>query len=99
MFEVGVHKVNLTIMDEAEQGGEERKGPDIWQDATCLALIRDGVLPDMLKFDEGKRVRKRAANYCWKEQKLFFKDLYVPKPDEQRSLVLQMHADLGHLGE
>jgi hypothetical protein len=99
MSEVGVHKVNLTVMDEAEQGGEERKGLDIWQDATCLALIKDGVLPDLIELNEGKRVRKRAANYCWKEQKLFFKDLYVPKPDERRSLVLQMHANLGHSDE
>jgi hypothetical protein len=30
MCEVGVHTVNVTIMDEAEQDGEERKGPDIW---------------------------------------------------------------------
>ncbi len=88
MSEVGVHKVNLIVMDEDEQGGEEKKGPDIWQNATCLALIRDGVLPNMLEFDEGKRVRKKAANYYWKQQKLFFKDLYVPKPDERRSLVL-----------
>jgi hypothetical protein len=29
MSEVGSQKVNLTIMDEAEQGGEEKKGPDI----------------------------------------------------------------------
>ncbi len=99
MSEVCGHKVNLTIMDEVEQGGEEKKGPDIWQDATCLALLRGGVLPDVIKFDEGRRVRKRAANYCWKEQKLFFKDLYVLKPDERISLVLQMHADLGHSGE
>jgi hypothetical protein len=99
MSEVGIHEVNLIIMDEAEQRGEERKGPDIWQDATCLALIKDGVLPDLIELDEGKKARKRAANYCWKEQKLFFKDLYVPKPDERRSLVLQMHADLGHSGE
>jgi hypothetical protein len=64
-----------------------------------LALIKGGVLPDLIELDEGKRVRKRAANYCWKEQKLFFKDLYVPKPDERRSLVLRMHEDLGHSGE
>jgi hypothetical protein len=88
MSEAGVHKINLTIMDDAEQRGEERKGPDIWQDATYLALIKDGVLPDLIELDEGKRVRKRVANYCWKEQKLFFKDLYVPKPNERRSLVL-----------
>jgi hypothetical protein len=99
MSKVGIHKINLTIMDEAEQGGEERKGPDIWQDATYMALIKDGVLPDVIELDEGKRVRKKVANYYWKEQKLFFKDLYVPKPNERRSLVLQMHEDLGHSGE
>jgi hypothetical protein len=56
-------------------------------------------LPYLIELDEGKRVRKRVANYCWKEQKLFFKDLYVPDSDERRSLVLQMHEDLGHSGE
>jgi len=62
-------------------------------------ILREGVLPGMIKVEEGKRARKRAASYCWKEQKLFFKDLYVPKPEERRSLVIQMHEDLGHLGE
>jgi hypothetical protein len=88
MYEAGIHKINLTIMDEAEQGEDERKGPDIWQDATCMALLKGGELPKLIGLDEGKRIRKRAANYCWKEQKLFFKDLYVPKPEERRSLVL-----------
>jgi hypothetical protein len=97
--EVDIHKINLTIMDEAEQGEEERKGPDIWQDAICMALLKDGELPELIGFDEGKKIRKRAANYCWKEQKLFFKDLYVPKPKEKKSLVLQMHEDLGHSSE
>jgi hypothetical protein len=99
MSEVGIRKINVTIMDEAEQGEDERKGPDIWQDATCMALLKEGELPELIGLDKGKRIRKRAANYYWKEQKLFFKDLYVPKPEERRSLVLQMHEDLGHSGE
>jgi hypothetical protein len=57
------------------------------------------MLPEMIEVEESKRARKRAASYYWKEQKLFFKDLYVPKPEERRSLVIQMHEDLGHLSE
>jgi transposase InsO family protein len=49
--------------------------------------------------EESKRIRKRANNYCWKEQKLFFKALLVPKPEERVSLVRQMHEDLRHFGE
>jgi hypothetical protein len=56
-------------------------------------------LPELIEPGERKKVRKKAASYCWKEQKLFFKDLYVPKPGERRSLVQQMHEDLGHSGE
>jgi hypothetical protein len=56
-------------------------------------------LPELIELEESKRVRKRAASYYWKEQKLFFKDLYIPKPEERRSLVLQMHEDQGHSGE
>jgi hypothetical protein len=65
----------------------------------CLRLIREGTLSDALDYYECKRIRKRANNYCWKEQKLFFKTLLVPKPEERPSLVKQMHKDLGHFGE
>ncbi len=99
MSEVGGREVDLTAVVVEDKGGGEMKGTDIWQDANCLALLKEGVLPEMIELEEGRRARKRAANYCWKEQKLFFKDLYVPKPEERRSLVLQMHEDLGHSGE
>jgi len=49
--------------------------------------------------EEGRRARKRANNYCWKEQKLYFKGLYVPRQEERILLVIQMHEDLGHFGE
>jgi hypothetical protein len=75
MSEVNVHGINLTNMDEVEQDGIDMKGINIWQDVTCLALLREGVLPELIGQEERKRVRRRAASYCWKEQKLFFKDL------------------------
>jgi hypothetical protein len=60
---------------------------------------REGTLVDALDYYECRRIRKRASNYCYKEQKLFFKTLLVPKPEERTSLVKQMHEDLGHFGE
>jgi hypothetical protein len=66
---------------------------------TYLAFLKEGVLPDVVELEEGKRARKRAEHYYWKEQRLFFKDLYVPRPEERRTLVVQMHEDLGHSGE
>jgi len=72
---------------------------DIWEDAVCLELLKDGVLPDTVELEESKRARKRVINYCWKEQKLYFKGLLVPRPEERRSLVSQMHEDLGHFRE
>jgi hypothetical protein len=99
LSKAGGHKVNLTIVDEEAKYGVEVKEPDIWQDSTCLALLKEGVLPDVVELEEGKRARKRAKHYCWKEQRLFFRDLYVPKPEERRTLVVQMHEDLGHSGK
>ncbi len=72
---------------------------DIWEDAVCLELLKDGVLPDTVEREESKRARKRVINYCWNEQKLYFKGLLVPRPEERRALVSQMHEDLGHFGE
>jgi hypothetical protein len=45
MSEVNVHEINLTSVDEPEQDEIDMKGTDIWQDVTCLALVREGVLP------------------------------------------------------
>jgi hypothetical protein len=72
---------------------------DIWEDAIYLGMLKEGILPDAVNPEESKRARKRAINYCWKEQRLYFKGLYVPKPEERMPLVIQMHEDLGHFGE
>jgi hypothetical protein len=88
-----------TELDEEEGYGAKHNCDDIWQDMECLRLIREGTLSDALDYHECRRIRKRAGNYCWKEQKFFFKTLLVPKPEERLSLVKQMHKDLGHFGE
>jgi hypothetical protein len=95
MSRIGDCEVKAAVEEE----GVEVRGSNIWQDATCMALLREGMLPEMFELEEGKRATKRVEHYCWKEQKLFFKGLYVPKLEESRSLVVQMHEDLGHSGE
>jgi hypothetical protein len=88
------------IESEDEEDHEVKSScVDIWEDADCLMFLKEGVLPDVVDFEGGKRIRKRASNYCWKEQKFFFKVLLVPKPEERVSLVKRMHEDLGHFGE
>ncbi len=99
LSELGDREVDLTRSREEDDCGVETKRTDIWKDATCLALLREGVLPDTIDLEEGKRARKRVNNYCWKEQRLYFKELYVPKPAERIPLVVQMHEDLGHSKE
>ncbi|CAK9193856.1 unnamed protein product [Sphagnum troendelagicum] len=81
-------EINLTIVGEEDKCGVEMRGSDVWQDATCMALLKEGMLPEMVELEEGKKARKQAVHYYWKEQKLFFKDLYVPRPEERRSLVV-----------
>jgi len=99
MSEFGDHEMSPTKSDDEEDHGVKLSCVDIWEDANCLTLLREGVLPDAVDFEENKRIRKRASNYCWKEHKLFFKTLLVPKPEERVSLVRRMHEDLGHFGE
>jgi len=99
LSEIEGHEINPTTVSEGVEYGAEVKEPNIWRDAIYLALLKEGVLPDLIEQEEGKRARRRAEHYCWKEQRLFFKDLYVPRPKERRSLVIQMHEDLGHSSE
>jgi hypothetical protein len=99
LSELGDHKLSPTGPDDEEDHGVKLNCVDIWEDAECLTLLKEGVLSDAVDLEESKRIRKRASNYCWKEQKLFFKALLVPKPEERVFLVRQMHEDLGHFGE
>ncbi len=64
-----------------------------------MELLKGGVIPDTANLQAGKRARKRVTDYCRKDDKLYFKGLYVPKPEERIKLVSQMHEDLGHFGE
>ncbi len=92
-------ELSPTELDEEDDHGVKYNCADIWRDVECPMLIREVVLSDTVDLDESKRIRKRASNYSWKEQKLFFKTFLVPKPKERMSLVKQMHEDLGHFGE
>jgi hypothetical protein len=64
-----------------------------------MGLLKEGFIPDIIDLQESKRARKRAMHYCWKDERLYFKGLCVPKPEDRLKLVTQMHEDLGHVGE
>jgi hypothetical protein len=85
--------------DEEETCAEDAGNIDIWEDEVCLGLLKEDVIPDTIDLQVSKRARKRATYYCWKDEKFYFKGLYVPKPEEWMKLVSQMHEDLGHFGE
>ncbi len=99
LFEFGDHELGHADSDEEETYGINTRNVDIWKDTTCLGLLKENKLPDTVDLEESKRVRKKISNYCWKEQRLYFKGLLVPKLEERMTLVIQMHEDLGHFGK
>ncbi len=99
LSEFGDHELSPTGSDDEEDHGVKSSCVDIWEDTDYFTLLKEGVLLGAVDLEEGKRIRKRASNYCWKEQKLFFKVLLVCKPEERVSLVKRMHEDLRHFGE
>jgi hypothetical protein len=99
LSEFGDHELDPTGSNDEEDHGAKSSSVDIWEDTECLALLKEGVLPVVVDIEEGSRIKKKASTYCWKEQQLFFKGLYVPKPEERMSLVRRMHENLGHSGE
>jgi hypothetical protein len=99
LFGLGDPDLSPTGSDDEDEC-EVRVGcMDIWQDMDCLTLLKEGVLADTGNLEENRRIRRRVSNYCWKEQKLFFKNLVVPRPEERLLLVRQMHEDIRHFGE
>jgi hypothetical protein len=37
-----------------------------------------------------------TLNYHWQDERLYFKGLFVPRPEDQMGLIIQMHEDLEH---
>jgi hypothetical protein len=81
------------LLDDAEY---EAEGAHIGSNEAC---DDDSSKADIWDPQESKRIRRRAKQYYWKDGKLYFRGLYVPKPDDRLKLITQMHEDLGHFGE
>jgi hypothetical protein len=64
MSEFGDHELGFTESDDEGDHGVKSNCVDIWEDTDCMTLLKEGVLPDAIGFEESKRIRKRASNYC-----------------------------------
>jgi len=67
LFEFGDRELSPTESEDEEDHEVKSSCVDIWEDANCLMFLKEGVLHDAVDFEGGKRIRKRANNYCWKE--------------------------------
>ncbi len=89
-----------TARSEGEEACADRaSNTNVWEDEVCMRLLKEGSIPDTIGPQESKRARKRAVQYSWKGERLYFKGLSVPRPEERKEIVTQMHEDLGHFGE
>ncbi len=99
LFESNEHDLISTDVDEEEKCWTYTRSSDIWKDVTCMKLLQEGTIPDIIDLEECRRARKKILNYHWQDQSLYFKGLFVPRLEDRMGLVIQMHKDLGHFGE
>jgi len=64
LSEFGDHELGHIEFSEEETREMDTRSIDIWKDATCLGLLKEGILPNTVDLEESKRVRKRITNYC-----------------------------------
>jgi hypothetical protein len=63
MSELGDPSLSPTESDDEEDCEGKTSCMDIWEDANCLTLLKEGVLATTVNPDEGKRIRRRVSNY------------------------------------
>jgi hypothetical protein len=76
---------------------------DVWQDAPVIQYMQHQKLPQNATAVEVARIKRRAAGYTWRDNKLYrtpstAEPKEVPPPEQRRQLVLDMHARTGHWG-
>jgi hypothetical protein len=64
LSKLGDHELSPTESDDEEDHGVKSSCVNIWEDTDYLMLLKEGVLPDAVNFEESKRIRRRASNYC-----------------------------------
>jgi hypothetical protein len=58
------HETNDARSRGEEAYADDVSKTDIWEDAVCMGLLKEGFIPDTVDFQESKRARKRATHYC-----------------------------------
>ncbi len=58
LSEFGDLEFGPTRYGEEENCEMDAKSIDIWRDATCLELLKEGMLSDTIDLEEGKRAKK-----------------------------------------
>jgi hypothetical protein len=64
-----------------------------------MKLLNEGILPNTTDAEENKKAKKRTINYHWHDQNIYSKGLFVPKLEERKALVIQMHTNVWHSGK
>jgi len=59
----GDHELGHTKSNE-ETYEMDTMNIDIWKDTTCLGLLKEDMLLNIVDLEESKRAKKRITNYC-----------------------------------
>jgi len=90
LFESSEHDSISIDFDEEEKCWTDTRNNIIWKDVTCMNLLQEGTIPNIVDYEKCKRVRKRILNYHWEDQSFYFKGLFVPRPEDHMGLIIQM---------
>jgi hypothetical protein len=44
-------------------------------------------------------IKRHARNYILRGDKLYFKEMMIPKLDERNNIISNMYKEIGHFGE
>jgi hypothetical protein len=59
LFESNEHDLISTDFDEEEKCWTDTRSSDIWKDVTCMKLLQEGTVPNIIDPEECRRARKK----------------------------------------
>jgi hypothetical protein len=75
------------------------KNMDIWDDQQTMVVLNRGQILVECNLQENTRIKNSTLHYHWNHDKLMFKDLCVPTPNEHKQLILDPQKEIGHFGK
>jgi hypothetical protein len=93
-----LHNIEKSTREKNACEEDDQDHQDFWKDLNSVEFLQIELMPININ-EEDLQIKRKTQNYVLKGNQLYFKGWLVPKPEERKCIIMEMHHEIGHFGE